>query len=108
MRSRIHPREYHGNEPISIQAAYALLSRRAFAVWIRLMAENPETLFAGRHRLAKLLGYSERRFSELLLELDRKGFVSLIRPERPGFVTKIVIARRAKINQRQGNWFRLG
>jgi len=108
MKSKAHPREYQGDGPVSIPTAYCELSKRAFAVWVRLMAESPEVLLTGRHRLAELLSYSQRRFSEVLLELVRKGYVGVIPPERVGLVTQIVLRRRAKINQRTGNWFRLG
>lgn len=87
---------FPGEGPSSIADAYDALSRHAFAVWMRLAVASSLELKGGRTGMADVIGYSGRRANEVLLELERKGFVSFIvnGVYRP---TEIVIERRPMI-----------
>jgi hypothetical protein len=90
-KSKAHPSEYPGQGPATIQQAYEELSAQSFAVWIRMHGEH-QAMETGRSALAKILKYSVRRFSDLLNELERKGYVSFVR--RPGAEPDGVILNR--------------
>ncbi len=101
------PENYPDQGPAKLDEAYGDLTRAAFATWIRLMVEprENETLKKGRGKVARMLGYSQRRSNEVLLELSRKGYVSFIF-NGSGKPTEVVIERRAMISSR-GNFVRL-
>lgn len=93
--------DYPNDGPITIAGAYSELSAPAFGAWLRLLVEDVETLRRGRSACARILGKSVRRSNEILMELNRKGYVEFARggPSRP---TAIVINRRPLISARSG------
>lgn len=92
-RVKALPDRYENEGPIDISEGYKKLSRVAFAVWIRLSVASREELHGGRQYVAKLLGYSQRRSNEVLLELERKGFIMFI-SNGPWQKTAIAITRK--------------
>ena len=106
-KSKALPGAFQHDGTATINQAYSELSRSAFAVWIRLMAEPPDVLKLGKAHLAGLLGYGLRRTDEVLTELRRKGYIGVIRPEGVAAPLTIVIRRRALINARVGSFQRL-
>ena len=101
-RFKATPEKFPDEGPVEISAAYDVLSRRAFAVWLRLAVASREDLHGGRGHLAQLLGYSQRRCNEVLLELERNGYVSFV-PNGPWQPTTVVIERTPGI--RRGSRF---
>lgn len=83
-KSKALPGAFPNDGTATIDQAYDELTRSAFAVWIRLMTERPETLKMGKAKLAALLGYSPRRSDEVLTELARKGYISVIKTRPRG------------------------
>lgn len=99
-KSKAHPSEYPKQGPASIAEAYEALTPQAFAVWVRMHTEQ-QAMETGRSALAKVLKYSARRFSDLLNELERKGYVSFVRrpsPEPDG----VILNRRCLIKANSG------
>lgn len=92
-RAKAAPDLFPDEGPCPIADAYDQLTRRAFAVWIRLSVAEPDDLRAGRARLSDLLGYSRRQGDECLRELERKGFITFL-PDGPWKRTSIVVARK--------------
>lgn len=99
-RSKAHPDEFPGHGNVDLNRAFEELTPSAFALWLRISGER-EALAEGRRALAKLTGYSQRRISELLLELERKGYVGFL-PESGPRPDGIVIHRRCVIGVRSG------
>lgn len=100
-RQKAAPERYPDEGPCSLSAAYAQLSRPAFAIWIRMSVAERGDLRVGRAKLSRMLGYSRRQGDELLRELERKGFVAFI-PHGPYRRTVIVIVRKPLLEQGHG------
>lgn len=62
-------------EPVAMKDAYAELSVRAFATWVRLHTCTPMQLHSGRTRLSRSLGVSESQFNRTARELTTKGYL---------------------------------
>ena len=92
-RIKALPDRFENEGPIELPEAYEKLSHVAFAVWIRLSVASREDLHGGRQYIADMLGYSQRRSNEILLELERKGFIMFM-PEGPWQKTSIAIMRK--------------
>jgi hypothetical protein len=92
-RIKALPDRFENEGPIELPEAYEKLSHVAFAVWIRLSVASREDLHGGRQYIADILGYSQRRSNEILLELERKGFI-IFMPEGPWQKTAIAIMRK--------------
>lgn len=97
-RFKALPSVYVGEGPADIGDAYNELSRSAFAVWIKLSVVSDEDLHGGRQHLSGLCGYSERRFNEVLLELERSGYITFL-PNGPYQPTTISISRKPLLKQ---------
>ncbi len=92
-RFKATPDRYPDEGPVELSVAFDELPRHAFAVWIRLAIASKEDLHAGRSHLARMCGYSGRRFNDILLTLERRGFIRFI-PSGPYRPTTVVIQRR--------------
>jgi predicted transcriptional regulator len=90
--------------PSTLADAWRELRPIEFALWCRLCASDAPGLAEGRKTLAEKLGYSYRQLNQILRELDRKGFVSLV---RNGSVTQITIVRKAIVTTSCANFLRL-
>lgn len=75
-------------QPISIELAFQLLSRQAFALWIRLMTVAPVDLRSGRTHLAATVELPRRVVNRYLRELCDKEFVKF--RARRGTFTRII------------------
>ena len=84
-------------QPATIEEAFKELSRRAFAVWIRMMVTPPDKL-RGLARMSKMLGCSSRNLRTVLTELRFKNFIELVRLKegRRGFL-EVKLTRRAML-----------
>lgn len=100
-RFKAVPDLYPNEGPCPLIDAYNQLTRKAFAVWIRLSLASPEELHAGRTKVALMLGYSKRQGDEVLRELERSGFIAFL-PEGPWQRTTIVVARKPLIQRGHG------
>jgi hypothetical protein len=99
-RSKAHPDEFPGHGHVELKKAFEELSSSAFALWLRISGER-EALRSGRSAIAKLTGFSQRRISELMLELERKGYVGFS-PGGGPIPDGIVIHRRCVIGADAG------
>ena len=97
-RFKAVPDVYPGEGPIELAEGYETLSRAAFAVWLRLAVADDDDLHGGRGHIASMLGYSPRRSNEVLLQLERAGYISFI-PNGPWQPTTIVIERRPAVRR---------
>jgi len=100
-RFKASPDMYPDEGPCPIADGYAQLSRKAFAVWIRLSVAEPDELRAGRTNVSALLGYSKRQGDEVLRELERNGFIAFL-PDGPWKRTTIVVARKPLLQRGHG------
>lgn len=85
-------------EPATIIEAYNELTQEGFAVWMRLLVATDAQLKQGRRAISQLVGYSEGRCNVILRELKHKGYIALMRADRPGLPTSIKILRKALIS----------
>lgn len=100
-RFKASPDLYPDEGPCPIADAYGQLTRKAFAIWIRLSVAEPDELRAGRARVSRLLGYSKRQGDEVLRELERCGFITFL-PEGPWQRTTIVVVRKPLLQRGHG------
>lgn len=91
-----HPDNYPAEGPITLEEAWSELSHAEFALWVRLCAEPPDSLYQGRRGLAKRLGYSYRQFNELTRSLSHRRYISLHDGVR-GNTTVLRIERRGVV-----------
>ncbi len=92
--------DFPGMGNVDLVTAFEELSAPAFAVWLRISGER-EALRMGREELARRTKYSRRRLSELLEELEHKGYVGLVKRDPP-MPAGVVIHRRCVIGPRSG------
>ncbi len=97
-RYKAVPDQYPNEGPIDLSVGYDELPRAAFAVWVRLAVATDEDLRGGRRHVAGVLGYSQRRSNEVLLQLERRGYISFI-PNGPWQPTTIVIERKPEVRR---------
>lgn len=80
--------------PKHLNEAYEELSKPAFSVWIRLMTIPRIERLTGRTSLSKTLRLSVSQLNRILVELQNKGYVGLLR--KPGKkATEIALLRVA-------------
>lgn len=79
-----------------LEVAYDLLTRQAYAVWVRMMVE-PEAVLerSGMEQLAERFRYRQRAFYNVVQELRDKGFIRVISPPRLGEPSAVILSKRA-------------
>jgi len=92
--------DFPGMGNVDLATAFDELTAPAFALWLRISGER-EALRLGRQELARRTKYSRRRVSELLQELEHKGYVGLVQHPTPT-PAGVVIHRRCVVGPRSG------
>lgn len=86
-------------ETISIESAYSELSRRAFAVWIRLMAEPKGSLKnIGVKTFGKKVALSRRAVWYAMCELRDAGYLRIVAPTRVGAFSEMYATKRPSVS----------
>ena len=80
----------------TIIEAYEELTPTAFAVWIRLMASEPNQLI-GVSKIAKMINFSVTQTRAWLRELKFKGYIK-ISSTNPGAPSIVTLWRKAKLS----------
>ena len=102
LRRPAHAGEYEGGR-VDLRVAWQELRPSEFALWIRLCAEHPETLArTTKTSLAELLGYSNRRLNELLVELEHVGYVHRYTITERGRSGRVILAKMAMVYRGSG------
>lgn len=83
-------------ESVSLVSGYRELSRRSFAVWIRLHQCIPGQLKLGRNGLRKILCISMATWTRVLRELEDSGYV-VVHSKAYKNRTTIELVKRARI-----------